>query len=157
MEPAQNSKKKERWNMRGKAWRSRIGRVFLAGLAMAVLLGCDSLTSSKLPSEARLMLSDQSGTLPVEISTSRNFLVTEGGNISFEEFIVDTVSIPFDQTYNIEDHLRFYVMATNVQDETQSFRMKVTIGENNKYNEIKTLAPGETAQFIYRYQDPRVF
>lgn len=143
--------------MRGMTWKRGIGGLLGVGLTLVLLQGCDSLTGTDTPTRARLVLSDQTGALPVELTTSLNFLVGEGGNLSFEDLTVDTVSVPFDETYNIEQHQRFYIMATNIQDETQSFRMKVTIDGRSWYDEVKTLAPEETAQFVYRYQDPRVF
>jgi len=140
--------------MTKKAWTTRfVG----ASVLLLMVSGCGIFdTVSREPERARLTV-DQSDTPSLELSTSLNFLVTEGNNISFEELNVDTVSVPFNQEYDIRNHLRFYVQATNVQTEDISFRMKVVIDAKTFYNEQKTLEPGETAQFLYRYQAPNIY
>lgn len=128
---------------------------WLLGVALGLLVfnGCDSLTDSGAPSKARLEI-EGSDPFPVELTTSLNFLVSESQDLTFQDLTVDTVSIPYKKTYDIEDFRRFYVMATNIQDQAQSFRMKVSIDGESWYNEEKTLEPGETAQFVYRYTEP---
>ncbi len=140
--------------MMKKAWTTRfVG----ASVLLLMVSGCGIFdTVSGEPERARLTV-DQSDTPSVELSISLNFLVTEGNNISFQELNVDTVSVPFNQEYDIRNHLRFYVQATNVETEDITFRMKVMIDAKTFYNEQKTLEPGETAQFLYRYQAPNIY
>jgi hypothetical protein len=140
-------------NMRGLIGGSGAGRLLGIALGFLALSGCDSLTSSGGPEKARLVL-DGSDPSPVEVTTSLNFLVSESQELSFQDLTVDTVAIPFQQTYDIEDFKRFYVLATNIQDQDQQFRMRVTIDGESWYNETKVLEPGETAQFVYRYTEP---
>lgn len=128
---------------------------WLLGVALGLfaLSGCGSLTESGSPSKARLEI-EGSDPLPVELTISLNFLVNESQDLSFQDLTVDTVSMPYKKTYDIEDFRRFYVMATNIQDQVQEFRMKVSIDGDSWYNEAKSLEPGETAQFVYRYTEP---
>jgi hypothetical protein len=137
-----------------KLWPGSIG----GGLVLLLTVGgCGILeTDTGRPDRARLIL-DEASTTSLEVSTSLNFVVTEGNTINFEDLTVDTVAVPFDQTYEIGQYARFYVLVTNVEDETISFHMKVTIDGKSWYNEQKTLESGKTAQFVYRYREPILF
>jgi hypothetical protein len=137
-----------------KFWPGSIGGALVLLLTVG---GCGILeTESGRPDRARLTLDDAS-TTSLEVQTSLNFLVTEGNTINFEDLNVDTVAVPFDQTYDIGQYARFYVLVTNVEDGTVSFRMKVSIDGENWYNEQKTLEPEETANFVYRYREPILY
>jgi hypothetical protein len=136
----------------------RSAQLFLGASALVLLLtGCGIFESvKKEPKQASLSI-DQINGPSVEVTTSIDFLVTQGNRINFEEISVDTISAELNRDYDIRDNLRFYVLATNVLEQTVSFRMRVWIDDKSWYNEEKTLAEGETAQFIYRYSSPVLY
>jgi hypothetical protein len=129
-------------------------------LLLPVLLfsvGCGILTTEAgRPESARVVLSQADG-LPLRLDTSLNFIVTQSQELNFQELSVDTVTVPFEKDYDIRQYLRFYVRATNIQPETVTVRMRVNIDGESWYNEMKTLATDETAQFVYRYREPAIF
>ena len=134
-----------------------MGGIVGASVLLLVLSGCGIFTTdSGRPDKARLTL-DQSDSPSLEISTSLNFIVTEGQTLNFQDFSVDTVSVPFDQTYEIAQYLRFYVKATNILSEPATFRMRLTIDGESWLNEQMALDPEETAEFVYRYQEPFLY
>lgn len=134
-----------------------MGGIVGASVLLLMLSGCDILTTdSGRPDKARLIL-DQSDFPSLEISTSLNFIVTESQALNFQDLTVDTVSVPFDRIYDISNHIRFYVKATNIQPQTVSFRMRLTIDGESWLNEHRTLQPEETVEFVYRYQEPFIY
>lgn len=137
-----------------KAW---IARGAGASALFLFIAGCSAFESVSGEPERAYLTVDQSSSPTLELTTSLNFLVTQGNVLSFEDLSVDTVSVPFNQEYDIREHLRFYVLATNIEDQTISFRMRVRVDDRTWYNEEKSLEPGETAQFVYRYSAPPLY
>ncbi len=128
--------------------------------ALALLLmvsGCGILDTEEGEPRAVEFVLDKSSTPSLETSISLNFLVSGGNTLSFEDLTVDTVAVPFQQTYDISRLLRFYVLVTNIEPEVATFHMKVSIDGRSWYDENKTLASGETAQFVYRFQAPVIY
>jgi hypothetical protein len=89
----------------------------------------------------------------MELLVSQNFLVSEEA-VQLIDFTVDTVSVPFDQTYGLGAPARFYVQAKNISEQTIIVRFKVVLEPRTWMDENKTLAPGEKAEFVYRYNEP---
>jgi len=135
--------------------RSRPWRILAGIVCPLVLFGapaCSSLTDPGRPKNARVVLT---GSPPVtlELVTSQDFLVTEG-TVQLLTTAVDTASVPVDRTYRLGVPARFYVRSTNLEDHTVTVTMKVYIGGRIWHNESKSLAPDESVEFIYRYDEP---
>jgi hypothetical protein len=140
--------------MVNKSW---IRPIVGAGILLLAGSGCGILeTEEGEPKEVSFTL-DQSDTPSLETSISLNFLVSENNTLSFEDLTVDTVSVPFQQVYDISYLKRFYVVVTNIEPEVANFRMKVSVDGRKWYNEDKTLESGEIAHFVYRYQAPTIY
>lgn len=124
---------------------------------LLVASGCGIFETEQGEPEEVTFILDQSDAPTLETSISLNFLVSENNSLSFEDLTVDTVSVPFQQTYDISRLLRFYVLVTNVEPEVANFHMRVSIDQKKWYDEDKSLEPGETAQFVYRFQAPVIY
>jgi hypothetical protein len=137
--------------------KNRVVQLLVASVLLFVLAGCGIFESVRRdPKQAQLSI-DQLDGPSVEVTTSVDFLVTQGNRISFEDMTVETITADINRTYDIRERLRFYVLAENVLEETVTFRMRVWIDDKSWYNEVKTLTEGETAQFIYRYSEPALY
>jgi hypothetical protein len=133
-------------------------RVMSGALALLLMVsGCGILETEEGEPKEVVFILDQSDTPSLETSIALNFLVSGSNSISFEDLTVDTVSVPFQQVYDISRLLRFYVLVTNIEPEVANFHMKVSIDGKKWYDEDKTLASGETAQFVYRYHSPVIY
>jgi hypothetical protein len=130
----------------------------VAGVAGVVLLlgtvACSSVTDLRRPKTARVILSGPPSTT-LQLTTTANFLVTEG-SVQLIGPSTDTVTVPFDQVYPLGSPARFYVQATNLASQAVTITMKVFIDERTWYNEQKSLAPDESVELIYRYDEPAI-
>jgi hypothetical protein len=134
---------------------SRPWRIFagiVCALALFGSLACSSLTDPGRPKNARVVLTG-SPSVTLELVTSQNFLVTEG-TVQLVTTAVDTATVPVDRTFRLGVPARFYVRSTNLEDHTVTVTMKVFIGGRIWHNESKSLATGESVEFIYRYDEP---
>ncbi len=124
----------------------------LGALLAPLLAGCTSPSELGRPEWARVVLTS-SAALSMELLVSQNFLVSEQ-SVQLIDFTVDTVSVPFDKTYDLGAPARFYVQAKNLSEQTIIVRFKVVLEPRTWMDENKTLAPGEKAEFVYRYNEP---
>lgn len=124
-------------------------------LVPALLLGgCIFFEDEGRPDRARLDL-EGGGSSSMELIVSTDFLVVQG-SVSFQEADTTVVSLPFSETYPLSGPARIYVRAANLQDQRESFGMKVWIDDESWYNESRPLDPGEAFEFFYRYNEPRI-
>ena len=130
-------------------------RMGLVLVTLLVLSGCSLNTDLRRPENARLTLTGPaSGSLEMVVST--NFLVFEGA-VSFVDADTSMVSPPVEKTYALGIPARIYLEAKNAGDQAEDFTLKVWIGGESWYNESKVLAPGETFEFVYRYNEPGIY
>ena len=140
--------------MKMKALGARRWPAAVAVLLLLGLVACSSVTDLRRPKTARVVLSG-SPPATLELLTTQDFLVTEG-SVQLFDTSTDTVSVPFDRTFSLGVPARFYGQITNVATQGASITMKIFIAERTWYNEQKSLAPGESAEFVYRYDEPAI-
>ncbi len=126
-----------------------------AWLLLPFLSGCSMPSELGRPEWARVVLSAPAA-VSLELLISQNFLVTEE-SVQLIDSTTDTVTVPFDERYSLGAPARFLVRARNVSQQTVSFRFKVFLEARSWMDEDKTLAPGEEAQFVYRYTEPTAY
>jgi len=124
-------------------------------LLLPFLAGCSLGTDVSRPEWARVVLT-ASTSMRLELVTSQRFLVTEG-SVQLLESTTDTVSVPFEKTYVLVAPSRFFIRAGNPTQQTVSFRFRVLMEDRVWVDEDETLAPGEKAEFIYRYDEPVLY
>lgn len=133
-------------------------RYWTTGLVAGLLFvtGCDWVTKSS-PETARLRLE---GTPDVEVRlvTSTDFLTGTKGvsgetTVSFLQADTTTVSLPFEQTYDIEEDQRFVARAIRVDPGADELVMRGWVDGDPKYNRTGSPAPPDTVvQFIYVFR-----
>ena len=137
------------------AGRWRRGRQALTALALLGVVSCSLGTDLRRPENARLTLTGPAqGSLEMIVST--NFLVVDAV-VSFVDADTTMVSPPVERTYALGIPARIYFEAENVGDQAEEFALKVWIGGESWYNESKVLAPGESFEFVYRYNEPGIY
>lgn len=130
-----------------------ISRAWWPILATVLLAGCIFSTDQGRPDRARLTL--EGGASSMELIVSTDFLVVDG-SVSFQRADTTVVSLPFNETYSLAQPARIYIRAINIQDQTESFGMKVWIDGESWYNESRPLEPDEAFEFLYRYNEPAI-
>jgi hypothetical protein len=127
--------------------------VLVLGVAM---LGCNDLTTSGRPGKARFHL-DGTASTSMTLLTSQDFFVGADGSLDFASMDSTSVAVPFDRTVQLGEPARFYISASNGEDEALVFTMKVWIGGESWYNETRILSPGDDFEFVYRYNEPGIY
>ncbi len=136
------------------SWWRRVGKTIPA-LALLAVVSCSLGTDLRRPENARLTLTGPAqGSLEMIVST--NFLVVDAV-VSFVDADTTMVSPPVEKTYALGIPARIYFEAENVGDQAEEFALKVWIGGESWDNESKVLAPGESFEFVYRYNEPGIY
>jgi hypothetical protein len=91
------------------------------------------------------------------VITSQNFYVSQDGGLDFQSVDTLSITVPYDETVSLGQPARFYISASNAEDDPLVFTMKVWIGGKSWYNETKILDPGEDFEFVYRYNEPGIY
>ncbi len=126
-------------------------------LVVSVPSGC-SLLESDQPDRVRVQV-EVSGSQPVRIIVSREFLVTPVGegdeqSISVQFISADTLvqAVPFDQSYALAPTYRVLARAEGLDEENPvPVRLRVSVDGTERFNQSRTV-PGELLQFIYIFQ-----
>ena len=92
----------------------------------------------------------------MSLKTSQNFFVSADGGLDFQSMDTATVTVPVDETVDLGAPARFYISASNGEDEPLVFTMKVWIGGKSWFNETRILEPGDDFEFVYRYNEPGI-
>jgi hypothetical protein len=133
--------------------REHISRLCRGALILLPFLsGCGLGTDVSAPEWAKVVLT-ASSPISLEVLTSQKFLVSEG-SVQLMESSTETVSLPFQKTYTLGSPARIFIRVTNATQQTVSFRFKVLMEDRVWMDEDETLAPGEKAEFVYRYDEP---
>ncbi len=106
------------------------------------------------PDDARLFLEGETGT-PVRVITSVSFVagITDQRTTRVEILSADTavVDLPFQRTYTIRDHQRFFVEAARLDADLQDFHMQVMIDDEDFFDDAGPLVDGEPYRFVYLF------
>jgi hypothetical protein len=115
--------------------------------------GC-GLLESRVPEEAHVIIEGGAGE-PVRVITSTKFVagLSEQGNMRAVVIDSDTAitTLPYESRHRIRADQRFLVQAEPVDGEVASFRMRVRIDAELKYDVRGLLTSGAPFRFIYTF------
>ncbi|MDE0073611.1 MAG: hypothetical protein OXR82_02360 [Gammaproteobacteria bacterium] len=126
-------------------------------MALLAVGACDWFDDES-PDTATLILQG-SGEVQAPVVVSREFTpVMRGpGDVDIHLTRADTTlrSLPFDTVYDIRGPQRFYVLIERAEPSGAEVWMRVSIDQNEHYNELR--APAETPHlFIYAFNQPHL-
>ena len=132
----------------------RIAILLLAALAPTG--GC-GLVENPSPEEARLVLEGEAGK-QVRIIVSTKFVaaVNEARQTELVLFEADTIitTLPYSQSYAIEDDQRFFAEAARLDADLESIHMEVLIDRDVEFAEGGSLLEGAPFRFAYTFNQP---
>lgn len=131
----------------------RIDSTLLLLLLAAAGAGC-SWFEDPSPDRARLVLDGDGGT-PVRVVTSVEFLASvQGDGRSVVQLLTaDTAYrvLPFDTTYVIRDHQRFFVEVSRDTSDLASIRVQVLLDRVSRFDEEGPLLEDSPFRFVYTF------
>jgi len=137
--------------------RSSAAPALAAALACLVgLTACDTLlsTDQDAPGSARVVI-EGTAEAPLRLVTSADFDRVFTGEGAFPVLITsDTVLVtpPFDQRYDITEHLRFFAQLTNPDEAEANVTMRVFFDDEEFFDESSALAEGTKLEFSFLFQ-----
>lgn len=148
--PSSNENGEMRW------WRMSVRTRASVVVSMLLLFAgsaCNWLDDPS-PDEARLMIDGPAGTR-VHLITSTKLLAAVGtdGVTKVEVFEADTTSalLPFESTYSIRDDQAFLALASHLDANLETMRMRVFLDGTEEFDETGPLEEGIDYRFVYAF------
>lgn len=129
----------------------RRSRLILAGgLALLGLVGCDLITGTDPPQEARVELTGSGVEGPIMMITSSSFLVGAAGpeDVFFRQADTTFVNIPFDGTFSMRETQQFLVRVPSPEDHDPRLAIRVFIDGDLSHTQEQVM-DGGLLQFHY--------
>lgn len=139
------------WSLQRLNARFRRERLLLAGgLALLGLVGCDLITGTDPPEEARVELTGTGVESPIKMITSNSFLVGAAGpeDIFLRQADTVFVNIPFEGTFSMRETRQFLVRVPSPEDHDPELAIRVFIDGSLSHTQEQVM-DGGLLQFHY--------
>ncbi len=133
------------WSRNRSKSRFRRERLLLAGgLALLGLVGCDLITGTDPPEEARVELTGSGVESPIMMITSNSFLVGAGGpeDIFLRQADTAFVNVPFEGTFSMRETQQFLVRVPSPEDHDPRLAIRVFIDGDLSHTQEQVMDGG---------------
>lgn len=134
--------------MTNKRWFFGIGALLLAPLAS----GC-AMFADPSPEIVRVTLEGEAGSFILVTSTEFVATNNESGNMTAQLFEADTtvISLPFDQSWNIEAEQRFFLLAAPADTSAVRVQVRVFLDGDKDFDRSVDAVTEDPVRYIYLF------